>query len=180
MTFMRMLSVLAVALAVAAMPAFGQSNSQPAPKSDPPAKAGDEGKSSGPAGSAQSGSGAGSDTAKPSTSTAPPQKWYSSLRPDDLIGKDLRDKFGEDVTDIDGIVMEPSSKKLFAVVSVGGVFGIGAKDVVVPLDDIQRAAGTGTAFSSTVSEEELKQLPEYDAARYTAVDRGKQLSAATS
>jgi sporulation protein YlmC with PRC-barrel domain len=58
-----------------------------------------------------------------------------------LIGAKVVDSAGEEVGEIDDLVVSSETGDIQAVLSVGGVAGIGAKLVAVPFDDLQIAPG---------------------------------------
>jgi sporulation protein YlmC with PRC-barrel domain len=55
---------------------------------------------------------------------------------DDLNGMDVITSDGESVGDVQKIVISPNNQDIHAVVSVGGLLGIGAKTILIPLDSI--------------------------------------------
>jgi hypothetical protein len=71
---------------------------------------------------------------------------------------------GDKVGKIENVVLDQTGK-YYAVVSVGGFLGIGDKDVALPLNDLQ--LGQGEAYlMSAATEDQLKQMPEYDENQY--------------
>jgi hypothetical protein len=71
---------------------------------------------------------------------------------------------GDKVGKIEDGVLDQTGK-YYAVVSVGGFLGIGDKDVALPLNDLQ--LGQGEAYlMSAATEDQLKQMPEYDENQY--------------
>jgi sporulation protein YlmC with PRC-barrel domain len=61
-----------------------------------------------------------------------------------IIGATVVDSAGEDVGEIDDLVVSSDTGDIQAVLSIGGVAGIGAKLVAVPFDDLQIASGDGS------------------------------------
>lgn len=55
---------------------------------------------------------------------------------DDLKGTDVVDSAGKKIGDIKQIVLAPDHKSAHAVISVGGVLGLGARDILVSLDKL--------------------------------------------
>jgi putative membrane protein len=81
-----------------------------------------------------------------------------------LLGSPVVNTMGDKVGKIEDVVLDQTGK-YFAVVSVGGFLGIGAKDVAVSLNDLQ--LGEDEAYlMSAASEDQLKQMPEYDEDQY--------------
>lgn len=56
---------------------------------------------------------------------------------DDLHGKAVIDRTGDKVGEIKRVVLAPDRKSAHAVVSVGGVLGMGARDITVSLDQLK-------------------------------------------
>ena len=113
------------------------------------------------------------------TTTAPAASdaWYGRFSADDLIGKDIVNTKGDEVGEIEDIVVDPSSRSMYAVVSVGGFLGIGDKDIALSFDQLKLGSDDAILMSEQ-SETQLKQLPAYDKARYRAVERGAPLTPA--
>ena len=122
-----------------------------------------------------SGSQAGAST--PSTAAVGTAPWYGRFSADDLIGKDVVNTKGDEVGEIEDIVVDPSSRAMYAVVSVGGFLGIGDKTIAVPFEQLNIGAEDAILMSEQ-SESELKQLPAYDEGRYRPAERGMPLSPA--
>jgi sporulation protein YlmC with PRC-barrel domain len=87
-----------------------------------------------------------------------------------LVGADLTDTAGKDIGDIDDILIGmKTGAKNRAVLSVGGVAGVGDKLVAVPFEDLEIARTVTEAEGSPKSPEvhiamtadALKQLPEF-------------------
>lgn len=88
-----------------------------------------------------------------------------------LVGANLTDTAGKDIGDIDDILIGmKTGAKNRAVLSVGGVAGVGAKLVAVPFEDLQIARSVTEAEGSPKSPEvhiaqsadALKQMPEFE------------------
>lgn len=56
---------------------------------------------------------------------------------DDLYGKAVIDRTGDKVGEIKRVVLAPDRKSAHAVISVGGVLGMGARDISVSLDELK-------------------------------------------
>jgi sporulation protein YlmC with PRC-barrel domain len=103
---------------------------------------------------------------------AQPMRDVSHLSADELIGKDVRNLRGENVGNIEDIVLDQNEGS-FAVISVGGFLGIGARDVAVPLDELQLGDDDVIMMSET-TEEQLREMPEYDETQYQRMDGATQ------
>ena len=82
----------------------------------------------------------------------------------DLIGKSVVNQEGDEVGEIQDIVIGTSDKAVQAIVSVGGFLGIGDKSVAVAFDELQQQDEESVLLSSGATVEELKQRPAYDEA----------------
>ncbi len=58
-------------------------------------------------------------------------------RGSEIIGATVLDSTGEKVAEVDDLVVSTDDKKIHAVLSVGGVAGIGAKLISIPLDELK-------------------------------------------
>lgn len=78
-----------------------------------------------------------------------------------LIGASVKNTQGESLGKIDELVIDPHDAKIkAAVVSVGGVLGIGAKSVAIPWDKVEMGSGTDRdTVVVAMGKEELEQAP---------------------
>jgi sporulation protein YlmC with PRC-barrel domain len=78
-----------------------------------------------------------------------------------LIGASVKDAQGESLGKIDELLIDPKDARIkAAVVSVGGVLGLGAKSVAIPWDKM--TMGTGPDRDTIVvamGKEELERAP---------------------
>ena len=101
---------------------------------------------------------------------AQPEQPGATLQPqqavsiEKLLGSPVVNSKGDEVGKIEDVVLDQTGK-YYAVVSVGGFLGIGAKDVALPLNDLQ--LGQDEAYlMSAETEDQLEQMPEYDENQY--------------
>lgn len=102
---------------------------------------------------------------QPSTPSTPAEKGaiggapsaaQPAVPPPTIIGKDLVDSKGKKV----GKVAKIDGDQV--VVAVGGFLGIGARDVAVPWKSLTTIGSGGSQkVETSMTEDELKQLPEY-------------------
>ncbi len=78
----------------------------------------------------------------------------------DAIGTRVQTDSGTDVGEVEYIVLQ-SDKSLDAVVGIGGFLGVGEHDVALPLDRFTYDEEQ-KILQVSMTEEELRQLPEYD------------------
>ena len=77
-----------------------------------------------------------------------------------LIGATVKNKAGETIGKIDDLIVSSSANITTAVVSVGGVLGVGDTKVGVPYKSIS-AAPDGKTVYVDMTEEQLKSMPPY-------------------
>lgn len=78
---------------------------------------------------------------------------------DDLDGMDVVDRTGDKVGDIKQIVLSADRKSAYALISVGGILGMGARDIAVSLDDL-RPMDDKLQMSAT--KEEIEAMKDAD------------------
>jgi sporulation protein YlmC with PRC-barrel domain len=140
----RNLLVAASALALLAAPALAQTTS-PGASSTP--------RSAGP--------GTSPSTAPQATTKADPLKQddVSQIRGAAVYGSD-----DKKVGSISTVLMKPGSKTIDRlVVGAGGLLGVGARDVALPVDQFHWDAAKG-GFKIAKTEDDLKKMPEWKAA----------------
>ncbi|MDT8386559.1 MAG: PRC-barrel domain-containing protein [Thiogranum sp.] len=98
------------------------------------------------------------------TQPAPDQPlMYKSAN--DIIGMNVKNQNDEDIGVVENIVIDPDTNELYAVISAGGVLGIGDKKVPMELKQLE-LRDESLVSRSQLSEDELKNKPEYVAANY--------------
>jgi hypothetical protein len=80
----------------------------------------------------------------------------------DVIGAEVQNQEGDTVAEIVDLVKREDGEDLFAVLSVGGFLGVGDKKVVVPVNELE-VGQEGQIVMAAASEEQLKDMPEYQA-----------------
>ena len=80
-----------------------------------------------------------------------------------ITGMEVRNSAGEDLGDINDLVMDSTGKPSVAVIGVGGFLGIGEKDVGVPFDQLAFAdAQDGSKVARLdVTKDALKNAPNF-------------------
>jgi sporulation protein YlmC with PRC-barrel domain len=78
-----------------------------------------------------------------------------------IIGANVKNTQGENLGKIDELIIDPHDARIkTAVVSVGGVLGIGAKSVAVPWDKVTMGSGTDRdTVIVAMGRDELEQAP---------------------
>jgi sporulation protein YlmC with PRC-barrel domain len=85
-----------------------------------------------------------------------------------LIGQDLVDQQGNELGSIQDILIDRDGRVAAVLVDAGGVMGIGAETKALEWNRIEvqmREGGELDRITTTMSEQELEQLPDFDADR---------------
>jgi sporulation protein YlmC with PRC-barrel domain len=88
------------------------------------------------------------------------KKLSAGYRASKIIGSSVVNDTNEKIGDIADLLVEPSDKVLFAVLSVGGFLGMGEHLVVVPFNSLQ-ITGNRVVLPGG-SKEELRALPVFN------------------
>jgi hypothetical protein len=88
-----------------------------------------------------------------------PQTVATGYRTSKVVGSTVVNEANETVGKIDDLIVTPSEKVPFAVLSVGGFLGVGTKYVVVPYSSLQVHDKKMVLPGAT--KESLKALPEF-------------------
>lgn len=88
-------------------------------------------------------------------------------RADELIDRDIVNQQGDTVGELEDVVVDKDGR-LFGVVDIDGIAGLGAQDVVIPVDQLKIGQDNLTLMSQK-SEDDLKKMPNYDESKYTSV-----------
>lgn len=86
----------------------------------------------------------------------------------DLDGVDVVDSTGDKIGEVKQIVLAPDRKSAHAVISVGGVLGMGARDVLVSLDEL-RPMGDKLQLRATKEEIAARKDEAPDTDKYVEV-----------
>jgi sporulation protein YlmC with PRC-barrel domain len=96
-------------------------------------------------------------SASPSTGTTPDKAVFTS----DLIGAEVRNTQGESLGRLSELVLDRQEARITtAVVSVGGVLGIGAKSVAIPWKEVM-LENNGKTIVVSMSKDEINNAPEW-------------------
>jgi hypothetical protein len=88
-----------------------------------------------------------------------PQSLATGYRTSKVVGSTVVNESNETVGTIDDLIVTPSEKVPFAVLSVGGFLGMGTKYVVVPYSALEVRDKRMVLVGAT--KETLKNLPEF-------------------
>ena len=94
---------------------------------------------------------------KPSTPLGTSKELYTS----DLIGATVKNPEGESLGSIQELVLDPKDAKITnAIVSMGGLLGIGARSVAIPWNEVTPQSD-GKSVVVAMGKEELQNAPEW-------------------
>jgi sporulation protein YlmC with PRC-barrel domain len=89
------------------------------------------------------------------------QPWQLRMS-SNIIGSNIKNLRGENLGDIKDMVINPEDNQvLYAVISFGGVLGLGEKLFAVPLSLMKRSAEANT-FIIDIEQNRLKNAPEFN------------------
>jgi hypothetical protein len=107
----------------------------------------------------------GQDAASP-RSSAETQLKSGDVRASHLLGAEVKRLTGDSVGEVQDLIVSADSDVRLAVISVGGVLGVGGKTIALPFNQFQ-VAPDGATLYLTLSEEELSARPARSPARCT-------------
>jgi len=86
------------------------------------------------------------------------------VRASTLIGQEVFGPDDQSIGEIADLVLQEDGETRAAIIDVGGFLGVGEKQVAIPFDQIEVSAeGEETRVMVALSQEELEQLPEFQA-----------------
>ncbi len=173
--FVRKMTGVVLAAALAALPAFAQNNGTPATGSAAPASPTVGSTATGAApDSATPGTGmAGTGMANPAgglarTGTSEPNPALANngdVRASKVIGAAVYNDKNQKIGSVDDVLLDKDRKATQAVISVGGVLGVGAKLVAVPYEKLTFPAEVGDTMSRVMmpgaTENALNGMPTF-------------------
>jgi sporulation protein YlmC with PRC-barrel domain len=83
------------------------------------------------------------------------------VRASNLLGAMVKRLTGDSIGEVEDLIVSADADVRLAVISVGGVLGLGEKTIAIPFDQFM-VAPDGTALYLTMSEEELRARPAFD------------------
>ncbi|WP_346798644.1 DUF6470 family protein [Halomonas sp. Bachu 37] len=96
----------------------------------------------------------------------------------DFEGATVHNEDGQEIGEVQHIALDTRDNSLYAIVSVGGFWGIGSSDIALPMDEMERQ-GDRLVMQTTRDEDEIEDSAnEYDEANYREVEGNTTLSEA--
>jgi sporulation protein YlmC with PRC-barrel domain len=83
------------------------------------------------------------------------------VRASNLLGAMVKRLSGEAIGEVEDLIVSSEADVRLAVISVGGVLGLGAKTIAVPFDEFT-VAPDGSAIYLGITQEELEAQPAFD------------------
>ena len=98
----------------------------------------------------------------------------------DIIGQDVRGTAGEDLGEVKDLVISPNSGKVvYALITKGGVLGVGEKIRAVPFSALKSAAVRDGALTLDITQDKWESAPLFrdDDLELLGADRGREWTA---
>lgn len=114
---------------------------------------------------------AGSSTVELQPGGEAPQPAGLQAQGQEMVGKALVSRQGEQLGKVDRIVRDKQNDSLSAVIASGGFLGMGEKQIVVPLDQLQMQ-GDQVLLSTDMDQSELEQMAGYKEENFEPVTDG--------
>lgn len=94
-----------------------------------------------------------------------------------LEGVEIVDVAGEDIGTIKSVVLAKDRRSAHAVVSVGGMLGVGARDILVSLDELNPV---DDKLQMNITEKQLDSRQEYQSEQYVELEGDKPIGGSIS
>ena len=104
------------------------------------------------------------------------EQWYSGMGGDEIVGQTLYSSDGQEIGEIENVVMRQGGSDPEALVGVGGFLGIGERSVTIPLDQIQKQ---DDRLTTSMTKESLGAMQPYDKSAYQEWDSSRMLGGGT-
>lgn len=102
-------------------------------------------------------------TATAEGETAMPEPSGVQVSVDEMVGKEVMGANGEPLGEVSDVVVDPETNQIVQlVIASGGFLGIGAKDVAIDIAEAEIRPEEGI-FLSSITQEDIAQMPEFDA-----------------
>lgn len=90
-----------------------------------------------------------------------PQSRAGGVKAMQLLGTEVKNTRDETIGEVASVYLDPNGRVQDVIVSISGFLGMSARDVAISWNDV-RVEPDGDGLTTTLSEEELKALPEYE------------------
>lgn len=94
----------------------------------------------------------------------------SGTSPEELKDRTVTNAVGEEIGEVEDVVMSNDGSEAGVVVGVGGVLGMGEKEIFLSAEELSAGAnGEEIVWERSLGEDSAENLPEYDEERYTSL-----------
>ena len=97
------------------------------------------------------------------------------MRADEMAGAKVVNRAGKNIGAVDGIVRSKEDGKHYAVISVGGFFDIGDKDIALPLDQLSMKDDKVVLPKTVETQQQLEGRPGYESDQYEEIADAKEV-----
>lgn len=94
---------------------------------------------------------------------------------DDITGKSVVNRTGEKIGDVDKVVRSKQDSQPYAVISVGGVLGLGDKDIAVPLKRLSMKDDQVILPEDLNSKSAMQNEPSWESTEYNEIAGSEQV-----
>ena len=88
-------------------------------------------------------------------------KITQGIRVTRIIGKDVENDAGEEIGEINDLIINPTDKVTYAIIGVGGFLGMGERLIAVPFEALKTKPNDDDLIFAGATKERIRQLPEF-------------------
>jgi sporulation protein YlmC with PRC-barrel domain len=88
-------------------------------------------------------------------------KIAQGIRVSRIIGKDVENDAGEEIGEINDLIINPTDKVTYAIIGVGGFLGMGERLIAVPFEALKTKPNDEDLIFAGATKERIRQLPEF-------------------
>ncbi|MFC4353123.1 PRC-barrel domain-containing protein [Fodinicurvata halophila] len=85
----------------------------------------------------------------------------NGMDPEEVVGAAIVNSEGDEVARVEDLLADQSGEAVAVLAEAGGILGIGAKQIAIPLSEL--SAGENGQLASSLTEEDIETMPEYEA-----------------
>lgn len=119
------------------------------------------------------------NAAEQSGSQMQTQRSLMNMQASEIQGKTVVNMQGDKLGKVDKLVQDRKDNSIQAVISVGGFLGIGAKEITIPVVQLQLQQDK-LAWNRSLTKDQLKQRPAYQQAQYRVINKDETLAQASN
>jgi sporulation protein YlmC with PRC-barrel domain len=88
-------------------------------------------------------------------------KIAQGIRVTRIIGKDVENDAGEEIGEVNDLIINPTDKVTYAIIGVGGFLGMGERLIAVPFEALKTKPNDDDLIFAGATKERIRQLPEF-------------------